>query len=214
MKKRRPCTWNSYRSTTSPTSLLARELDTFPVKTKSVHDLKRRRLQRCSPKLQKKSAESSGFPLKRDAFGSLESLFDLKKPLKLPEVCSLTVQYHQEGYVSSLDPGNLNTSRNFIESLISQRVDLEPHILERTYEADNHKSKPKEVEEEPIVEAPEVHESRAFKTLIEEELSTMAENDAEIIEEVFKEDVYEISAQGENEAVEEGIVLLEVETEK
>lgn len=130
-QKRRPCTWNSSRSTTSPTSLHARELDTFPAKTKSVHDLKRRRLQRCSPKLQKKGTESSGFLLKRDAFGSLESLFDLKKPLNLPEVYSLTVQYHQEGYASSLDPGNLNIPRNFIESLLSQRADLEPHILER-----------------------------------------------------------------------------------
>lgn len=41
----------------------------------------------------------------------------------------------------------------------------------------------------------------------------MAENDAELIEEVPKEDVDEVPTQGENEAMEEEIEVLETDTE-
>ena len=40
----------------------------------------------------------------------------------------------------------------------------------------------------------------------------MAENDAELIEEVPKEDVDEVPTQGENEAMEEEIEVLEIDT--
>ncbi|XP_076248669.1 uncharacterized protein LOC143188346 [Calliopsis andreniformis] len=186
MKKRRP--WNPSRSSNSPTPSNAREIDVFSVKTKSSHDLKRRRLQRSSSKSQKKSTDYCESPLKRDAFGSLESLFDLKKPLNLPEIYSLTVEYHQEGYISSFQPGVLKNTKNFVESLPTQQ--LEPHILERgrlsnisltcTYEIDDHKNKSEEVKEEPKVESPEVHESTTFVSPVNEEPPTMAENEGEI----------------------------------
>lgn len=90
-------------------------------------------MKRCSPKLQKKSAEYRESSLKRDAFGSLESLFDLKKPLNLPDICSLAIEYHQEGHLSPFISRNSKNSKNFVESIFLQQVDLEPHILERVW---------------------------------------------------------------------------------
>lgn len=132
-QKRRPCTLNSTRSSgNTGASIHVRELDRFPIKTKSSHDLKRRRLQRCGPKLQRKTTEINELPLRRDAFGSLESLFDLKKPLNLPEVFSLTVECCQEGHVYPFESEKLENSKNLVESLhLRHRADLEPHILER-----------------------------------------------------------------------------------
>ncbi|XP_026669479.1 uncharacterized protein LOC108625182 isoform X3 [Ceratina calcarata] len=147
MKKRRPCAWNPTRSPrSSPTPLNAHEIDGLSNKTKSFHDLKR--LKRSSIKLQKKSAENRETSLKRDAFGSLESLFDLKKPLNLPDVYSLAIEYHQEGYAVPFESKN---TKNFVESLFSQQVELEPHILERTLNVEDFKKdKTEEIKQEEI----------------------------------------------------------------
>ncbi|XP_076623249.1 uncharacterized protein LOC143342848 [Colletes latitarsis] len=169
MKKRRPCTWNISRSPgNSPTPLHARELDSFPIKTRSTHDLKRRRLQRYGSKLQKKSPDHSEPDFKRDAFGSLESLFDLKKPLNLPEVFSLTVECYQEGHVYRTSE-KFKNNKNLVESPHSRRrADLEPHILERLYEVDDHKSKSEETRYERNVETPRESKEIRIPSLVEE----------------------------------------------
>ncbi|KZC08392.1 Outer dense fiber protein 2, partial [Dufourea novaeangliae] len=171
--KRRQCTRNTSRSPgSSPTSFL----ESLPVKTKSSYDLKRRCLQRGSPKSQIKGADCTvESVLKRDAFGSLESLFDLKKPLNLPDVYSLSVEYRQEGHVPPFESGK--NTRNLLESIpLQQRSDLEPHILEQSY--DDRKGKPEAIKEEPAVESTESEEIRSSKP-VEEESSTMADNEAD-----------------------------------
>ncbi|CAD1477879.1 unnamed protein product, partial [Heterotrigona itama] len=189
--KRRPCTWNTSSSPANlPTSLRTREFDSIPVKVKSFHDLKR--LKRGSSKSHKKSAKYREQPsLKRDAFGSLESLFDLKKPLNLPDVCSLTIEYHQEGHIvpfKSKDPKN---SETFLKLLSLQQVDLEPHILERTYETDDFNSTPEEIKQESNFET--LKTLKEIENLDQEEKEpekNMADEDADI-QEVPDENVEE-----------------------
>ncbi|XP_043795581.1 FK506-binding protein 5 isoform X2 [Apis laboriosa] len=204
MKKRRPCSWNTFSSPrNSPTSLHARELDGVPVKTKSFHDLKR--LKRCSPKLQKKSAEYRESSLKRDAFGSLESLFDLKKPLNLPDICSLAIEYHQEGHLSPFISRNSKNSKNFVESIFLQQVDLEPHILERTYEVNDYKDKLKEIKEESNFETLKLQEIETLKEEKKESIPNMAEESEEIIDEVPDENIEENLKEEEEEEEKGGI---------
>ncbi|KOX69378.1 Outer dense fiber protein 2 [Melipona quadrifasciata] len=195
MKKRRPCTWNTSRSSAnSPTSLRTRELDGLPVKIKSFHDLKR--LKRDSPKLYKKSVEYKEPSLKRDAFGSLESLFDLKKPLNLPDVCSLTIEHHQEGHIVPFKSKNPKNSKTFLKLLSPQQVDLEPHILERTYETDDFNSTPKEIKQESNFDT--LKTLRDIENLDQEEKGpekNMADEDVKIQEfpdENVEEDVQEV----------------------
>ncbi|XP_076286270.1 uncharacterized protein LOC143211965 isoform X2 [Lasioglossum baleicum] len=189
MKKRRPCTLNTSRSAaSSPTSFLQGP----SVKTKSSHDINRRRLKRSSPKLKAKGAEYSGQSvLSRDAFGSLESLFDIRKPLNLPEAQSLAIECYQVGQIPPFESGKLNNTKNLVELLLSQqRSDFEPHILGQTH--DDHKDKPKAIKEEPGVESAELSQSIS-PSLVKEKSSIMAENEEEV--EVKNEDEPEPDAE-------------------
>ncbi|XP_043521421.1 uveal autoantigen with coiled-coil domains and ankyrin repeats protein [Frieseomelitta varia] len=193
MKKRRP--WNTSRSSAdSPSSLRTRELDGLPVKIKSFHDLKR--LKRDSPKLHKKNAEFKEPSLKRDAFGSLESLFDLKKPLNLPDVCSLTIKHHQEGHIVPFKSKNPKNSKTLLKLLSLQQVELEPHILERTYEIDDFNSTSQEIKQESNFETLKtLKDTENFDQEDKESEKKMAEEDVKIQEvpdENVEEDVQEV----------------------
>ncbi|XP_076385939.1 uncharacterized protein LOC100881157 [Megachile rotundata] len=189
MKKRRPCTWNLSRSAkSSPRSFRVREFDGLPIETKSFHELKH--LQKYGSKSQKKNTEFEESSLKRDAFGSLESLFDLKKPLTLPEIHSLAVEYHQQGYTPLYESTNLKDSKRFIKSVLSQRTELEPHILERAHEAEDYKRKAQTSNLETLnsqeIESPysETKESSNMADETEEMQELLSENfeDAELVE--------------------------------
>ncbi|XP_054010205.1 uncharacterized protein LOC128893345 [Hylaeus anthracinus] len=203
--KRRPCTLNISRSPgSSPTSLYARELDSFPITTRSSYDLKRRRLQRYGPKSQKKNANCNESSLKRDVFGSLESLFDLKKPLNLPEVFSITVECYQEGHVFPFASEKVQNSKNLTDSLhLRQRTDLEPHILKRVYETDDYKNKAENIKEDPNVERPKESEKKGRPSTVEVTLSTMAENEGEALEEVAEEEFEDVEGDTPEETVPE-----------
>ncbi|XP_031846794.1 uncharacterized protein LOC116433151 [Nomia melanderi] len=210
MKKQRPCTWNASRSASLPSSFL----QSSSVKRKNLHDLNHRRLQRSGPKLQIKAAKySNQSVLKRDAFGSLESLFDLKKPLNLPEVYSLAVECHQE--IPPFESGNLKNTKNLVEFLLlQQESDLEPHILKQTY--DYHKNKPEAVKEQPGVDLTELTKIIS-PTTVKEESPIMAENEVEntMEKEPESEPEPEVDLEAEgNEEVTEKEAELEVQDVK
>ncbi|KAF7387225.1 hypothetical protein HZH68_012902 [Vespula germanica] len=97
MKTRRLCALNQLHSPkNSTTSVLIHGSDTFSGKSnKKLFDIKRRRLQR--GKLQKSNGEHEDIPsLKRDTFASLESLFDIKKPLYLSKLNFVQIQHYKE----------------------------------------------------------------------------------------------------------------------
>ncbi|XP_012165049.1 uncharacterized protein LOC100646536 [Bombus terrestris] len=197
MKKRRPCTWNtscSPRNSQIPPR--ARELDNCPVKTKSFHDLKR--LKRGISKLQKKSAEYRESSLKRDTFSSLESLFDLKKPLNLPDICSLAIECHQEGHVLPFKSRNSKHSKTLVESLFLQQVDLEPHILDRTYEIDDYNDKSEEIKQKSNFE-PQLEEIENSDQAGSDPQKNMAEE--ENVDEALQDEAEE--SKEEEEPIEE-----------
>ncbi|KAG7189734.1 hypothetical protein KM043_017401 [Ampulex compressa] len=84
----------------------------------------------------------------KDAFGSLESLFDVKKPLQLPDIRSIKfADYALEHSTLDVEVQNSKPPKDFIELLIAQtasgRAELEPHILERTNDINDHYSEQK-----------------------------------------------------------------------
>lgn len=90
MQKRKPCVSSHlHLPKTFPRPL---HNQTLFIKSKSHHDIKRRRLQRKSSK-QKIYDHDNNIRMKEDVFGCLESLFDLKKPLTLPEIPSPLLNY-------------------------------------------------------------------------------------------------------------------------
>ncbi|XP_033340204.2 uncharacterized protein LOC117228521 [Megalopta genalis] len=197
MQKRRPCTLNTSRSAAnSPTSTLQGS----SAKTKSFHVLNHRRQKRDSSKLKTKSAEYSGPPfVNRDAFGSLESLFDVKKPLNLPEVQSLAVKCYQEGHVPPFESRKSGNNKNLVQLLLSQQgLNLEPYILEEAH--NDHKYQPEVIKEESNTESAEVSE---IASPVNEESSIMADN----------EEATETNEEGKAEAEPEIDVEAEAETE-
>ncbi|XP_076749184.1 uncharacterized protein LOC143422421 [Xylocopa sonorina] len=211
MKKWRPCTWNPSRSPRNPPTSHIRDLDCYPIKTKSFQDFKR--LKRCSPKLKKKSAEHRDTSLKRDAFGSLESLFDLKKPLNLPDICSLAIEYHQEGHVFPYGSRHSENPKYFVESLFPEQVNFEPYILERTYKVDDYNSKLEKVKQASNFETFILQENERSLSQEEKEQSNMAEQEEKIIEEVSDEVVEEIAEEEVEVTNGEEIVVIEEKTE-
>ncbi|KAL2729579.1 hypothetical protein V1478_005869 [Vespula squamosa] len=100
MKTRRLCALNQLHSPkNSTTSVFIHGSDTFSGKSnKKLFDIKRRRLQR--GKLQKSNGEHGDVPsIKRDTFASLESLFDIKKPLHLSKLNFVQIQHYKEHFV-------------------------------------------------------------------------------------------------------------------
>lgn len=87
----------------------------LPSRAKSSHDSKGRSFKQSYSKLQQNDGYYDNTPcLKKDAFASLESLFDLKKPLDLHDV--LAFHYKQKPFKTS----NATKSDTHVES--------EPHV--------------------------------------------------------------------------------------
>ena len=131
MQKRRPCTGSqSHSPRNSPRPL---HVQSIPIKSKSHHELKRRRQQRGSAR-QKSLDHVDNISLKKEVFSSLESLFDLKKPLTLPEIHSPLLSYFQGGEGSSAsDSQSPKSPRHLVPPLLLQHfshtTELEPHIF-------------------------------------------------------------------------------------
>ncbi|XP_046465329.1 myosin heavy chain, fast skeletal muscle [Neodiprion pinetum] len=128
MKKRRPCTWNQVRS---PGNLpnganYARTAESVGGKSRSFHELKKRRIQKNVTKVQQtKSSElNNDVELSKELFGSLESLFDVKKPLRLQDLPTLSQNYAEQGDTTNSTPQSRSPK--------TPRYSLdppEPHIL-------------------------------------------------------------------------------------
>lgn len=122
LQKRRPCTGNNTGSPgSSPRGAVSSVASgSISQRSKSFQDLKRRRLQRKNVSRQPRGvvddeATNKNFcgvkKEKKDAFGSLESLFDVKRPIKLPEVVSWS-RYTDDSKPDEYSTSNDDSPRN------------------------------------------------------------------------------------------------------
>ncbi|XP_024936584.1 uncharacterized protein LOC107263492 isoform X1 [Cephus cinctus] len=122
MKKRWPCVFNQSRSPkNSPRrSPLSRANESTLTRSKSFHDSRKRRLLRSNAKSQCRSGENGERKdVRKEVFGSLESLFDVKKPINLPDLQLLRGRYYGEGDTpnSSPDSRSPGSPRPLVPSL-------------------------------------------------------------------------------------------------
>ncbi|RLU15315.1 hypothetical protein DMN91_012309, partial [Ooceraea biroi] len=132
--KRRPCARNH---SPSQKHYQKHAQERFLIKARSIHDSKGRSAKRIHPKLQQDDRGNTS-RLKKDAFGSLESLFDLKKLLDLRDAYPLAFDYYKEKTVRG---SNITTkSEPLVETLFLQsfwpKTNLESRIL-KIYEGYN-----------------------------------------------------------------------------
>lgn len=126
LQKRRPHT-KSY----SPSQKYFHTHERFPIKARSTYDSKGRNSKRSYSKLQQNNKYyGTTSCLKEDAFGSLESLFDLKKSLNLRDAYPLAFNICKE---KLFKVSNTTKSEPLIETLFlqsfSQQTDSDPHIF-------------------------------------------------------------------------------------
>ncbi|XP_018338306.1 PREDICTED: myosin-2 heavy chain isoform X1 [Trachymyrmex septentrionalis] len=123
MKKRRPRAKNSLQN-------YSYTHERFPTKAKSIHDSKGRSFKQSYSKLQRNDEYCDNTScLKKDAFGSLESLFDVKKPLNLSDVFPFALHYHQQKLIKT---SNATKSEPFVKALFlqsfSSQTNIEPFV--------------------------------------------------------------------------------------
>lgn len=126
MQKRRPCIdSHSYLSENSRRPLRNKILFT---KSKSQHELKRRGEGKITK--QKSCNQKNNIYLKNDVFDNLETLFDLKKPLTLPEIhsSSLTEKFIDFTFDSSSSTNSCHNYSLFLNNCINTSK-LEPNII-------------------------------------------------------------------------------------
>lgn len=124
MQKRRPRAKNSLQN-------YSRMHERFPTKAKSIHDSKGQSFKQSYSKLQQNDEYCDNTScLKKNAFGSLESLFDLKKPLNLSDVFPLAFRYHKQQLIKT---SNATKSEPFVKVLFlqsfSSQTNLEPFVF-------------------------------------------------------------------------------------
>lgn len=131
LQKRRPCVRNY-----SPTQKYSRTHERFPIRARSTHDSKGRTSRRSYPKLQQNNGQFDNVShLKKDAFCSLESLFDVKKYLNLRDVYPLAFDYcrNKSTEKKSVEASDIVKSEPLVETLFLQsfspRTNLEPYIF-------------------------------------------------------------------------------------
>ncbi|XP_032663701.1 nucleoprotein TPR-like [Odontomachus brunneus] len=132
MKKRRP--WARNYSTPQRHSCTYERLQT---REKRIFNLKRRGSRWSNPKLQENNGQfDNDSRLKKDAFGSLESLFDIRKPLNLLDVYQIAFDYCNDKSVErkSIDAFDAIKSEPLVETLFLQSllpsVNSEPRVNE------------------------------------------------------------------------------------
>ncbi|KAG5337469.1 ODFP2 protein, partial [Acromyrmex heyeri] len=128
MQKRRPHAKNSLQN-------YSHTHERFPTKAKSIHNSKGRSLKQSYSKLQRNDEHCDNTScLKKDAFGSLESLFNLKKPLNLSDAFPFAFHYHKQKLIKT---SNATKSEPFVKALFlqsfSSQTNLEPFVF-KTYE--------------------------------------------------------------------------------
>lgn len=113
MQKRRPRAKNY-----SPPQKHSQTHERFPTRARSTHDSKGRNFKQSYSKIEQNDGyyDNTSF-LKKDTFDSLESLFDLKKPLNLRDVFPLAFHYYKE---KSVKASNVTKSEPLIETLFLQ----------------------------------------------------------------------------------------------
>ncbi|KAI4486035.1 hypothetical protein M0804_006524 [Polistes exclamans] len=126
MKTRRLCVLNHLNSPkNSTTSIQGSDLEKSGKNNKKLFDIKRRRLQR--GKLQKSNGEHGNDScLKRDTFASLESLFDIKKPLHLSKINLVQIQQYKKNIV--FEKQSLKDVKHLAGDSISKTIELFPNI--------------------------------------------------------------------------------------
>ncbi|XP_018393779.1 PREDICTED: myosin-11 isoform X2 [Cyphomyrmex costatus] len=127
MKKRRP---RAKRSLQNYPHLHER----FPTKAKSIHDSKGRSFKQSYSKLQQndKYCDSTSC-LTKDAFGSLESLFDLRKPLNLRDVFPLAFHYYHKQKL--IETSSATKSEPFVKALFLQSFSSQTNLEPVTFKA-------------------------------------------------------------------------------
>ena len=135
LQKRRLCMGSqSHSPKNSPRPL---HVQSIPIINKNNRESKRRRQQRGSIIQKSHDHVNNNNRIKKEVFGSLESLFDLKKPLTLPELHSPLLNCCQgrekrtespsSEFQSSRSPKRLDPS--LFLPLFSNFTKLEPHIF-------------------------------------------------------------------------------------
>jgi len=110
----------------------------FLTGTKSTHDSKGRSFKQSyssSKSFSKEFQQKDGYSdntlcLKKDPFDSLESLFDLKKPLNLRDVFPLAFHYYKQKLIKT---SNTTKSEPLLETLflpsVSSQTNLQPFVF-------------------------------------------------------------------------------------
>ncbi|XP_043502386.1 uncharacterized protein LOC122524290 [Polistes fuscatus] len=181
MKTRRLCALNHLNSPkNSTTSIHGSDLEKSGKNNKKLFDIKRRRLQR--GKLQKSNGEHGNDScLKRDTFASLESLFDIKKPLHLSKINLVEIQQYKKNIV-------------FEKQSLKDKIEEDNSVANNTLEES----------EEPNVNSQEIinhsNEKDSLNNPIEQENQVnkkMADESIEVLQEEEEENVEEIQTDTE-----------------
>ncbi|XP_043285787.1 uncharacterized protein [Venturia canescens] len=150
MKKRRLYTRNQNCSSINSlrAGIHSAASDTNPLRSKSSQDFKRRRSCRVKqsrrPKEDNRSLKFTGLK-KKDAFGSLESLFDVKRPLQIPDASQLSHRLTTDENSNSESDVDVKNPKPFIVSLYEKAavVEQEPNILVETWRSSEPVRKPR-----------------------------------------------------------------------
>ncbi|XP_072767263.1 uncharacterized protein [Anoplolepis gracilipes] len=165
MKKRRP-----HIKSYSSSQKYSYTHEHFPIKTKSIYESKERNSKRSYSKLQQNNKYYDNTScLKEDAFGSLESLFDLKKSLNLRDVYPLAFNVCNE---KLFKVSNITKSEPLIETLFlqsfSQQTNPDSHIFKPYNEYEK-------VKEENVKN--QIKASEKFQTKVSKSVRKLQQND-------------------------------------
>ena len=123
MQKRRPRAKNSLQNYSDTH-------ERFPTKAKNIHNSKGQSFKQSYSKLQRNDEYCDNTScLKKDAFGSLESLFDLKKPMNLSDAFPFAFHYHKQKLIKT---SNATKSEPFVKAFLqsfSSQTNLEPFVF-------------------------------------------------------------------------------------
>ncbi|XP_023289776.1 uncharacterized protein LOC105703467 [Orussus abietinus] len=194
MKKRRPSVWSHLRIPKYVSR--PRSFASALIRSKSLHDPKRKRLLRDNASLQTRRSdylynyEETDI---KDVFASLESLFDVKKPINFSEVRPPFLSKYGEGYTStsSADSKSPRSPLIPIEAVNHSQKD-EPHHLQ-----------PRDANEGGGGEDAKIRNLKEELEEIVEELTFEAMADEEVEEEMV---------EGEGDVMNDAFLISDTET--
>ncbi|TGZ52776.1 Outer dense fiber protein 2 [Temnothorax longispinosus] len=187
MKKRRPRAKNY-----SSLQKYSHTHERLPTRAKSSHDSKGQSFKQSCSKLQQNDGYYDNIScLKKDAFASLESLFDLKKPLNLHDVFPLALHCYKQ---KSVKISNATKSEPHVETLFLQSFSPRTTNLKQFV----FKVKPELTEEDTLM----IQEKQDVLTSKVAELEQLTQKFQKVLRKDLKDAREEVEQLGEIEEIE------------